>query len=245
MVLPLRRLPLLAALPPAAMVIGSMVPDVPMFVPGRGGYGLTHSLPGVVTVDVLATLALLLLWDRLVRDALVDLSPRPVRDRFPRSARLCPSQWLLAPVAAAVGALTHVAWDAYTHPGRWGVDNVAWLRDDQLGLAGHRWAQYLSGAVGLAVVVVVSVRHVRSRSIREPRSPRLLPSVVLPLLVATVGVCTGLTGLSRLDQGLHEVAFHTVVSAIQLATVGLALVCSLWGVLELRRTMRRDPTVRA
>jgi hypothetical protein len=244
-VLPLRRLPFLAELPLAPMVIASMVPDVPMFVPGRGGYGLTHSLLGVVTVDVLATLVLLLLWDRLVRDALVDLSPGRVRDRFSRSARLRPSQWLLAPVAAVAGALTHVVWDAFTHPGRWGVDDVAWLRDDHLGLAGHRWAQYLSGVLGLAVVVAASVRHVHSRSIRETGEPRLLPAAVLPLLVATLGTCAGLDGLSRLDQGLHEVAFHTVVSAIQLATVGLALVCSLWGLLELRRTIRRGPAVRA
>lgn len=78
-VLPLRRLPFLAELPLAPLVIASMVPDVPMFVPGRGGYGLTHSLLGIVTVDVLVTLVLLLLWDRLVRDSLVDLSPRRVR----------------------------------------------------------------------------------------------------------------------------------------------------------------------
>lgn len=121
---------------------------------------------------------------------------------------------------------------------------MTWLRDDHLALAGHRWAQYLSGIVGLAVVVVAAVHHVRSRSIREAGEPRLLPPAVLPLLVATVGTCAGLIGLGRLDQGLHEVAFHTVVSAIQLVAVGLTLVCSLWGILELRRSVRRSRTVR-
>ena len=54
-VLPLRGLDL----PVTALVAGSMVPDVPLFLGWTRGYEVTHRLLGVVTVDpILATLAL-------------------------------------------------------------------------------------------------------------------------------------------------------------------------------------------
>ncbi|QIK67826.1 DUF4184 family protein [Nocardioides sp. HDW12B] len=234
-VLPLRRVPGLAALPAAALVIASMVPDLPMFVPGRGGYRLSHSLLGVVTVDVAVTLLLLLVWDRVLRDALVDLSPRVVRDRFPRRARLPRASWLLAPAAAALGALTHVTWDAFTHPGRWGVRQVAWLGQDHLGLAGHQWAQYASGVLGLGVVLAATGRHVATRPPRARTSPRLLPAAVLPTGAALVALVTVVVGAGRRDEGLHAVAFHGVVAGLQAALVLTAGLTLGWGLLELRR----------
>jgi hypothetical protein len=237
-VLQLRRLPFLGALPLAPMVIASMVPDLPMFVPGRGGYGLTHSMLGVPTVDVLVALLLLVAWDLLLRDALVDLSPGVVRDRFPRRARLSRGAWLLAPVSALLGALTHVAWDAFTHPGRWGVAQVEWLQVDHAGLPGHRWAQYVSGVLGLVLVVAAVAHHVRARPSRGRTSPRLLPAATLPCLAGVVGLTAVAVAASGIDQGLHSMAFHAVVVSIQVAVVALAALCLVWGALEVLRRVR-------
>lgn len=234
-VLPLGRVPGLAALPAAALVIASMVPDLPMFVPGRGGYRLSHSVVGVLSVDVAVTLLVLLVWDRVLRDALVDLSPDRVRSRFARRARLPRAAWLLAPVAAVVGAASHVVWDAFTHPGRWGVARVAWLGEDHLGMRGHRWAQYASGVLGLVVVLAACARQLRRRPPRARTSPRLLPAVVLPAGVGVAALVSVVVAAGRLDEGLHEVAFHGVVAGLQAALVVLALLTLLWGSLELRR----------
>lgn len=89
-VLPLRRL----GLPTAALAIGSMVPDVPIFIGRLSGHRLTHSLTGVLTVDLVGTLLPLAGWTFLARAALVDLARLPARVRFDARA------WLLAPVAA-------------------------------------------------------------------------------------------------------------------------------------------------
>src|SRR5687767_14701664 len=108
-VLPLQLL----GLPLSALVAGALAPDVTMYVAGWG-YGVTHSALGVLTVDLLVALVGLVVWFGLLRDAWVDLTPS-VRDRVPPRARPDRKAWLLAPLAALIGAATHVVWDSATH----------------------------------------------------------------------------------------------------------------------------------
>ena len=145
-VLPLRRF----GMPMAAMVIGSMVPDVPLFMRWSRGYQVSHSYTGLFTVNLIGALVLLYGWNAFVRDALVDLAPDVVRARLAARHRLSRRQWLLAPAAAVLGSLTHLAWDAFTHPGRWGVAARRRLRADLGPLPAFKWAQYASGVIGLA-----------------------------------------------------------------------------------------------
>lgn len=56
--IPLRRL----GLPVGALAVGSMVPDVAVFLPRVFPYDLTHSARGVVTVDVAVGLVAVLAW---------------------------------------------------------------------------------------------------------------------------------------------------------------------------------------
>lgn len=223
-ILPLRRLPL----PVVPMVIASMVPDIPMFLPSRGGYALTHSPLGVLTVNMVAALVLLAVWNFGVRDALVDMSPAWVRGRLARRSRLSRTEWLLAPISALLGALTHVVWDAFTHANRWGVDQVGWLRGDHHGLPGYRWAQYVSGVVGLAAVVWACLAYVRARPVSRQPDHRTLPAPVLPCVLGGTALAAFLTGSSHLEAGIHAVAFHGVVSAIQVGTIGIAFTCGVW-----------------
>lgn len=224
-VLPLRRL----GLPMTALVIGSMVPDVPLFLRWLRGYELSHTLLGVATVDAALALVAVGLWFAVVRDALVDLAPDPIRSRLTAHVTLTPREWILVVPAAWLGALTHVAWDGFTHPGRWGVERFAWLRVDHGPLPGYKWAQYVSGALGLAIVCVAVVGHLRSR-----------PSVVRPtprpawadrvLLVVTVAVATTavVTAAMNASSGLHAVAFNSVVNAIIAALASVAVLCVVW-----------------
>ena len=224
LVLPLRR----AGLPMAALVLGSMVPDTPLFLTGMRGYGLTHSLLGLVTVDVAATLVLLTAWTYVARDALVDLSPSAVRSRLAPRARLGRRDWLLAPVAAAVGAASHVLWDAFTHADRWGATHIAWLREEHAGLAGYSWAQYVSGVVGLAIVLGAATSHVWRQPRAFARPPAALSPVWLPVS-ALVSLAVGaVAGIARTSDGLHAMAFDGVVAALATCSVSVTLVCLAW-----------------
>ena len=65
--------------------------------------------------------------------------------------------WLA--LGVVVGTVTHLVWDSFTHAGRWGVEVVPWLHTEHLGLPGYKWAQFASGLLGLAVIVIWCLRR--------------------------------------------------------------------------------------
>ena len=224
-VVPLRAL----GLPMSAMVIGSMVPDIPVFLRWQLGYDVSHGLLGVATVDVVATLLVLAVWFAFVRDAVVDLSPSYVRARLAPHARLTRRQWLLAPLAAGLGALTHTGWDAFTHYGRWGPEHIVWLRQMYGDLPGLKWAQYISGVVGLIVVAFFAVDHLRRLPARYPADrPRALGPFVLPGVVGAAAAVGLVSAARQVPLGLHQMAFYGVVNSLIVCAFGLTLASTAW-----------------
>ncbi|GGU84066.1 hypothetical protein GCM10010211_57610 [Streptomyces albospinus] len=154
------RGPLLAS----ALVAGSFAPDLTFYtdtvVPGGMEFGtVTHSLPGVLTVDVLITAALVGGW-LLLREPLLALLPRSRRERLhafargrprtPRGTRELAARagWFL--LSSVLGSTTHVVWDAFTHPGRWGTRLVPALNTVVGGRAIAMYLQYGTSALALA-----------------------------------------------------------------------------------------------
>jgi hypothetical protein len=226
MVLPLRGL----GLPVTALVVGSMVPDVPLFLGWLRGYEVTHSPVGVVTVDPALAMLVLALWFGVVRDVLAELAPDAIRSRLVPHVHWGLRRWLLAPASAAVGAMTHLLWDTFTHPGRWGADRIGWLQAEHAGLLGSKWAQYVSGVVGLAVVCWSVQAHLRGLSpIRSPapRSPWAAGAVAVIVLV---GVATAATSAAAHAPGLHAMAFNSVVDTVVAVVVATTAVCLAWRV---------------
>ncbi|MFN8074720.1 MAG: DUF4184 family protein [Kineosporiaceae bacterium] len=74
-------------LPTSALVVGSMAPDFPYYVPDAWRVlpnGLTHSVVGIVTVDVLLGVLGLALWHGLLAPLAVQAAPPSWRVRFAR-----------------------------------------------------------------------------------------------------------------------------------------------------------------
>ena len=222
-VLPLRGL----GLPLSALVIGSMAPDLPVLLQTWGLYAFSHSAAGIVTLDLALSLLLLAFWDLLGRDALVDTAPALVRDRLPVRARIGRRGWLLAPLGAVVGSVTHTLWDAFTHEGRWGVRHVAWLEETHGALPGQQWAQFASGILGMLVVGWAIVHHVR-RSPRSAPRPRRLPAATLPAAFAAATATSVTGGLLHLDHGWHDAAFHAAVAGILALAALVGLLGLAW-----------------
>lgn len=157
-----------------------MIPDVVLFAPALPvSYETTHSPAGLLTVDVLGGVLAWALWTRLLRAPLADAAPAWVRDRLPRLAS-GRGAWWAVPVAVVVGAVTHVVWDASTHPGRWGTRLVPWLAQTHAGLPGAKWAQYVSGVGGLLALAVLAVLALPGAAPRPTARwrPRLSPWVL-------------------------------------------------------------------
>ena len=183
-VLPLRWL----GLPLSGLVIGAVAPDLPVYLPVGVSYATTHSGWGI-PADVVIGMVLLFLWVVLVRDAVVDLAPY-LRRRLPATARLDRRAWLLAPLAVAIGAGTHVLWDSVTHDWGFVVHELAFLREEWGPVPVYRWLQHASTVVGTAVVTAYGTRWLKSMPVVD-RPPLVARSglwlVPVPLAVLSVG----------------------------------------------------------
>ncbi|MCX5245253.1 DUF4184 family protein [Streptomyces sp. NBC_00201] len=150
---------------PAVLVAGSFAPDMTYYAASAVSRAMefgdvTHSFPGVFTVDVLVAWALVGLW-LLLREPLVALLPRAWQPRpaallhcgAPR-ARVRPSLMARWYASAALGALTHVVWDAFTHLDRWGMRLFPVLGHKVDGFPLYWYLQYGGSAVAAGVIAV-------------------------------------------------------------------------------------------
>lgn len=170
---------------PAVLVAGSFSPDMTYYaasvLPGAMEFGdVTHSFAGVFTVDVVVAWALVGLW-LLLREPLVALLPvrRQARPATllrcgAEHARVRPSLALRWYVSAALGALTHVVWDAFTHLDRWGMRLFPVLGEEIAGSPLYWYLQYGGSAVAAVVIAAFVVLALR-------RSPAAAP-VGVPVL---------------------------------------------------------------
>ncbi|QIG38072.1 DUF4184 family protein [Microbacterium sp. 4R-513] len=249
--LPFLRTPLV----PAAIAIGAMTPDLPLFVRfGPLGYGRTHDLAWL-PVTMLVALALLLLWRCALRPATRELSPGWLAARLPREwdrgaagalrdtfgvrpvrEHGRPQRWsaswpafLLLAASLAIGVASHIVWDLFTHEGRWGVAMMPALENPWGPLAGYKWLQYGSSVIGLSVIGVWGLLWLRRRS------PRLPPVRVLPawvrwawwLSLPVVLMAAWLAGLAALGP------FDGAFTPQHLAYRVLPPACAVWGMLTL------------
>lgn len=227
-VLPFLRTPL----PPAGLVIGSMMPDLFYFLPVHVPRGFSHSLLGAVTLDLAVGAVLYVLWRAVFRRPVADIAPLWVRERYATTAegvrdRRMPWAGFAPLLAAALltGIATHLAWDAFTHQG-WLAARLPALGWQAGPLPLYSWLQHLSslaGTVVLAVWVLLWWRRTPPGKPAPSRVSRRARAAVLTTL-ATLGVGVGLvywtagirSGLSPVDSTL---VFRTV--RLTLGTAGL------------------------
>ncbi len=151
---------------PAAIAIGAMTPDLPLFVRGMWpGYGLTHDFAWL-PVTVVVAFVLLLVWRCVLRPAARELLPRPVAERLPvgwdAGARTALREsvgggiigilWLV--LSLALGVASHIAWDLFTHEGRVGEQLFPALAGQWGPFTGAKWLQHASSAFGLLVLAI-------------------------------------------------------------------------------------------
>lgn len=234
--LPFLRTPLV----PAAIAIGAMTPDLPLFLRGIvPPYAMTHDLAWLPVTMVMA-FALLLVWRCVLRPATRELTPRIVADRMPEQwdagARAAAREtvsggvrgilWLV--LSLALGVVTHVAWDFFTHEGRAGDALFPALEQQWGPLLGVKWLQYGSGAFGLAGLGIFGLRWLSRRPARPAR--RVLPDAVrvawwFSLPVALVGAT--LVALAV------EGGFGADYTPTHLIYGVLVKVAAVWGVVTL------------
>jgi len=113
--LPLHRLGK-GRLPLSALMIGAMSPDFAYFLSFAAQRMQTHDFAGLFTFCLPVGLAVWLLFVRVLEQPTVALLPEPWRSRFTRAPQQINVRTLaFASLAIVLGALSHDAWDAFTH----------------------------------------------------------------------------------------------------------------------------------
>ncbi len=161
-----------------ALALGSMAPDWAYVLNGTPLQFDGHTLMGIVAFCVPAAVVAALVLRR-VAPVLFAYGPNPpqlpVRRLRALGSRRPP---LAATVAgAAVGALTHVLWDMFTHDDRWGARHIGWLRSVPLTIGAHTVTganvlQYLSHVLGSIGAVLLLAGMLRSGAWGDPPAAR-------------------------------------------------------------------------
>ena len=241
-VLPLRKLGG-SRLPLAAMMIGSMSPDFAYFFPLDLGRTSTHEIDGILLFCWPVGLALWLLFVHLVERPTIELLPEEWRARVARSDPT-PSlrMYAFASLAIILGAMTHVAWDAFTHANTTITNAFPAFRAELFTFRGRPIRvflvlQYLSSVIGL-LGLALWARSVRRsapdpRRLAEPPSPitdRMRIGAAL-MVISTSGVTALLAYANNAGLRFEHRLFHLLVGGMTgwaLAWCAVALVVSRW-----------------
>lgn len=151
----------------SALVFGAIAPDVPYFAGAFAVGDFAHTWPAVPTFDLAITFALTALWHLLLRAPLVGLLPTrwaAAADQLtaPREKRVRFSSVPWFVLSAIIGTVTHVAWDGFTHPGRFGVRLFPVLQNARiLGEPPYVLLQYGCSVLGVGALGFWTVREMR------------------------------------------------------------------------------------
>lgn len=248
--LPFVRTPLV----PAAIAIGAMTPDLPLFLRGVGlNYEFTHTAGNVVWTALLA-FVLFLVWRVVLSPAVPELVPAWVARRLPegwdRSAFAAAGEAVgvggrraypvLLAASLILGVISHILWDLFTHEGRTGVELVPALDEMWGPLPGYKWLQHGSSVIGLAIIGIWALVWVRRRSPRPTLDRRVPQGVRVAWWVSLPVVLIGSWIVGLLIWGPLDAEF----TAQHLAYRVLPPACAIWGaatiVLCLVLAMRRS-----
>ena len=189
-------------LPFSALVIGSMIPDFPMFVPLSPAYDTTHSISGLLTADLPLGLACFFCFQWIMKRPLFFILPQYIQRRTVRYSSSCvQASWkflLCTCVAILLGSWTHVGWDSFTHVDRWGSEVFPSLSEQAVSVLGHPVSgasvlQYVSsfgGLFALAVVLVIWLRRQQpspmedNQQVFSTSQKRLISLIGLSIMIA-------------------------------------------------------------
>ena len=234
---PLGRLGVLAAL-----VIGSITPDLPLFLPLPVNRNMSHSALALLWFCLPAGALAYLLYDYVLDRPLRALMPEGMQRRLvPVGREARPPVWSPAVLLSLlVGAATHSAWDSFTHGGTAGVGEWLPVIETRFALAGYRIyvftaLQHLSTVVGMSVLTLWGWRWYRKApqadpppSGVEPGARRVLLAAILiaVVLAAVVGATrrplreASLRALPPVARRVAVSSLSTLVGAVTLYAIG-------------------------
>lgn len=230
------------SLPLSGLVIGSLSPDFGYYT---GAFALAtgaHSLRGTLTICLPSAFLLVAVLLRL-RTALI--APLPQPHRAAMEGLPSPLLWPLGPFARMVaaiwfGAMTHVAWDSFTHASGVMVSIIAPLRQVLFEASGRAFAtytilQHAGTLLGIALIGVAYGRWLmRTVGIASCLRWRALRDCIPLAMVAMLSVVSGFAAAALkigTENGWPAFVFRGVIDS----TIAFAAAYALMSLHAMRR----------
>lgn len=202
--LPLRRL-LGRHASVSALAIGSMAPDLGFIMPFDLSREQTHGVPALIVFCLPAGLLVYIVFHRVLKAPLLQLFSPRLQQQLVLPAALPRAPWRAVLVSLLCGAVTHISWDAFTHPGTPVVQAIGLLRLHLGTFAGYHVQlfnvlQHVSSMAGLLLLAYWWYRWQRTAPLGALTTP-VLPARVRHAASAAIVAIPLLYGLA---DTLHE-----------------------------------------
>jgi hypothetical protein len=217
---------------PSALAIGSVIPDAWYMVPGLDR-PFSHDASGLLWFCLPAGLLAYVLFHGILKEPLLQLAPPTLASRLRAfaSTGFPKNSILLVALNVLAGAITHVAWDAFTHRGRL-ARLLPFLTEDFF-----RLLQHGSTLIGGAFLVWWIVEKLHAA---VPREGPVLPGPARAGVLAGMAAATLLAGAWAFSPEVElRQALRAVAAAGAGALIASALAYSALLALSLRRVRTR------
>ena len=192
------------------LIVGSMTPDFEYFLRMRDASRYSHTLLGVFWFDLPMALLLCFLYHQSVRDSLFDNLPVFFKERVFiyknfQWSKYFSKNWIVVIVSILIGVFTHLVWDFFTHETNSFVrqtDFSEMLKVGGINLAGYRFLQYTSTAVG-GLIVIFTILSLKKRKYPDKPVDYNYWAIVV-FIILSIMIMRRMTGLK-----LHD--FRSVV----------------------------------
>lgn len=250
---PAAALPLLRRLGPygsaSALIVGSTTPDLGFVVNLGLTRAQTHSAAGLLLFCLPAGLCALLLFHTLLKVPLLQLFPASARGKLAPLAGPGLPPWPAMLVSLLCGTLTHLAWDAFTHPHTPVVEAIGVLAMTVGSVGGmpvhlYNVLQHVSSIAGLAVLALWWRRWLRAAPCAAVPPGALAPALRMAAAAAivTLPLAVGLAMVLRQHampangEALRALVATFMFSTLPALSACVGLYCAAWWAWQRART---------
>ena len=221
----------------SALVIGTVTPDVPLFLPLLPyTTDATHTLFATFVTNTVVGLALFVLWHGFFARPADWFAPSAVRSRLAPAhqpglrVRLSSPQKFAGVIASLViGGITHQVLDWFTHAGTPLTDRFAVFHTQVAGMPLHYFLQISLSVVGLVLLALWVVRWFRGAAIYPlERQPSMLGKIAARATVLGGAVAATVLAGWTVGQAGGSVIFAVSVAPVAAAALVSTAIALIW-----------------
>ncbi|MCP4138899.1 MAG: DUF4184 family protein [Chloroflexi bacterium] len=230
----------------SALIIGSLTPDYPYFIPFLHRSGFSHSIYGLFLFCLPWGLISLALFQLLLKYPVLSLFPVEHQRRLysvSKDFSFFPvKRFLLIAFSILVGAFTHILWDSFTHPKTLLVQEFVFLRRIVFTIASYpvqiyKILQHGSTLVGGLLLIYWYIQWYKNapesslpKRMTIPVSTKLILFIIMSFVALISGILTGFTDIPSAEPSIYYPLFlgHTFIVGLSVFILELILFSVYW-----------------